>query len=288
MDEIPAFVDIRRKNGVIRAYPTLRLGPKGRIDVAVVTTAEDQAKEHPRAVRALLARSIPSPASYVQEHLTANEKLALAASPYANVSRLLGDVALALAAQAIDAHEPGPDGRPALVRSRADFASLRDELNSRMVDSMFTQTKLVAEVLTRWRDALAALKGVNHLSVLPSATDARAQLDALVFDGFVSRTGLDRLAHLPRYLRASSYRIERMQSAVAVERAGLQEIAAAQELYLAAGGVLPQAPDAPSALVRARWLLEEFRVSLFAQQLGTAESVSLKRIRAALAEAARE
>ncbi|GGA61545.1 ATP-dependent helicase [Pseudoclavibacter endophyticus] len=297
LDEIPAHVDIGRKHGVIRAYPTLRLGPKGRIDLAVVTTAADQALEHPRAVRALLARSIPSPASYVQEHLTAKEKLALASSPYENVSRLLADITLALAADALDRRgvsaastasaprsRPSPAPDPStLVRTRAEFVALRDELNARMVDDMFTQAKLVAEILSRWRDAAGALKRANHLSVLPSVTDARAQLDALVFDGFVSRTGLARLPHLSRYLRGVTHRVERMQDAVAVERAGLREIATAIEAYEQAGGTLPLAPDAPPALVRARWLLEEFRISLFAQQLGAAETVSLKRIRAALA-----
>ena len=277
LDELPAHVDIGRKHGVIRAYPTLRLGPKGRIDLAVVTTAEDQAREHPRAVRALLVRSIPSPAAYVQEHLTAAEKLALAASPYENVSRLLADLALALAAQQLDRH--GPE----LVRTRAEFESIRDALNARMVDAMFATTKLVAEILARWRDALGSLKRANHLSVLPSVTDARAQLDALVFDGFASRTGLDRLEHLPRYLRAVEYRVGRMQDAVAVERAGLTEIQAALALYTDAGGTLPAAADTPPKLDRARWLLEELRVSLFAQQLGTAEPVSIKRLRQALA-----
>ena len=63
----------------------------------------------------------------------------------------------------------------------------------------------------------------------------------------------------------------------------MTEFERAATLYAEAGGTLPLAPDAAAHLARARWLLEEYRVSLFAQQLGTAEQVSLQRVTKALA-----
>ncbi|KAB1657991.1 ATP-dependent RNA helicase HrpA [Pseudoclavibacter chungangensis] len=276
MDEIPAHIDIRQKQGVVRAYPTLRLGPKGRVDLALVTTADEQAALHPPAVAALVAAGIPSPVSYVQEHLTAQEKLSLASSPYASTSALLADVVRALAARAVAARGDAP------VRTRAEFEAIRDALSASLIDELFAQTKVVAETLARHRAAGSAISRANHLSVLPSLADARGQLDALVSDGFVSRTGIDRLAHLPRYLRAVEMRMERMSQNASLERAGLQQITQALGLYEAAGGTLPLAPGAPANIAHARWLLEEFRVSLFAQQLGTAEPASLKRLKQAL------
>ncbi|RRJ86364.1 ATP-dependent RNA helicase HrpA [Gulosibacter macacae] len=279
-DEIPASFDLRRKHGVIRAYPSLRLADPAhpgtsKVDLVLATTADDQTREHPRAVATLLARAVPSPASYVQAHLTAAEKLSLAASPYRSTDALLADVLVALAVEALP-DEP--------VRTRAEFEALRDRFNAGLVDAMFDTVKLVAQVLAAHRGAAVALKGGNALAHLGSLSDARAQLDALVFDGFVSRTGIERLGHLPRYLRAVTHRLERLGQSAALERAGMLELTTALQLYADAGGTFPTAPNDAEALVRARWLLEELRVSLFAQQLGTAESVSLKRIRTALAQ----
>ncbi|SJM70582.1 ATP-dependent RNA helicase HrpA [Gulosibacter sp. 10] len=277
-DELPESFEIKRRHGVIRAWPTLQLRDPSKpaaspIDLTLSTTGADQRREHGRAVAALLARSVPTPAGYVQEHLTAAEKLSLAASPYRSTDALLADVLAALASDAMP-EEP--------VRTRARFSALRDAFNASLVDSMFDAVKLVAEVLAAHRAALASVKAVNALAHLGSLTDARAQLEGLVFDGFVSRTGMERLRHLPRYLRAVSYRLERLTVNAAKERAGMLELERALELYAAAGGTIPAGPDDDPGLVQVRWLLEEFRVSLFAQQLGTAQSVSLKRIRAAL------
>ena len=280
LDEIPASFDLRQRGGVIRAYPTLKLADpahpgRSRIDLALATTADDQAREHPRAVAALLARAVPTPAGYVQTHLTASEKLSLAASPYRSTEALLADALAALALEALPA-EP--------VRTRAEFEALRERFNADLVDAMFEAVKLVAQVLQAHREATVAIKDANALAYLGSLTDAKAQLAALVFDGFVSRTGIAQLRQLPRYLRAVTHRIERLGQNAALERGGAVEIEQMLALYREAGGELPAALEAPAGLVRARWLLEELRVSLFAQQLGTAEPVSPKRLRKAIAE----
>lgn len=280
LDEIPELIDIKRKHGVIRAYPSLAV-VKGSIDLRLVTTPQDQAREHPIGVAALLAASVPSPASYVQEHLTAKEKLALATSPYHSTPALFSDIVAALAQDAVAAYGVEHGGP---VRTRAAFEELREEFNASLLDRMFAQTKLVSEVLDRFREANKALKSANHISVLPSLADARSQLQALVYPGFVSKTGVARLGHLPRYLRALTYRLERVLSHSSIERAGLMQVEQATALYTEAGGTFPVSRTAPASIVQVRWMLEEFRVSLFAQQLGTAETVSLKRIRQALSD----
>ena len=267
---------------VIRAGPTLQLRKPASpatspVDLLLATTSDDQQREHDRAVAALLARSVPTPASYAQAHLTSHEKLSLASSPYQSAAALLTDVLTALANAAMP-------GGGAAVRTREQFEALREQFNSTLVDSMFRTVKLVAEILKAHREALAAIKNVNALAYLGSLTDAKAQLEGLIFNGFVSRTGMDQVRHLPRYLRAVSYRLERLQVNAANERSGMLEIKKAAELYNTAGGTIPTDPNAADSLRQVRWLLEEFRVSLFAQQLGTAQSVSLKRIRSALTE----
>jgi len=103
-----------------------------------------------------------------------------------------------------------------------------------------------------------------------------------VFPGFVSQIGLARLAHLPRYLRAARERVGALADNPGRDRQRMTEFERASALYSEAGGRVPPTRDASDALVRTRWLLEEYRVSLFAQQLGTAEPVSLQRIQRSL------
>ena len=105
-----------------------------------------------------------------------------------------------------------------------------------------------------------------------------------MFPGFVSRTGTARLAQLPRYLRGALDRVRALADNPGRDRQRMTEFERAATVFAEAGGVIPPVDDAPLPLVHARWLLEEYRVSLFAQSLGTAEPVSLQRIQKALRE----
>jgi ATP-dependent helicase HrpA len=121
------------------------------------------------------------------------------------------------------------------------------------------------------------------MALVASLTDAREQLAGLVFPGFISNTGTAQLRHVPRYLRGITSRIEKLPTELARDRAWQTQIQDATARYVAAGGRIPLDPHSPDKLVRVRWMLEELRVSLFAQQLGTAETVSPQRIAKALA-----
>jgi ATP-dependent helicase HrpA len=118
--------------------------------------------------------------------------------------------------------------------------------------------------------------------VLPALSDAREQLAGLVFPGFISRTGTTQLRHLPRYLKGITSRMEKLPSDIARDHVWMTQVSAITAKYTSAGGRIPLPLDAPDNLVRVRWMLEEFRVSLFAQHLGTSESVSVQRIQKAL------
>lgn len=111
----------------------------------------------------------------------------------------------------------------------------------------------------------------------------KAQIAGLVFPSFVSQTGILRLAHLPRYLQGALLRLQGLADNAGRDRQRMTEFERAATAYADAGGAVPVPPDAAPALVHTRWMLEELRVSIFAQQLGTSEPVSLQRITKALA-----
>jgi ATP-dependent helicase HrpA len=152
-----------------------------------------------------------------------------------------------------------------------------------MMNTMFDTVSLVAKILAATRTAEKALKRATSLSLLPALSDATAQLGGLVFPGFVSATGTARLASVPRYLAGISHRAEKLPDNPNRDRVWMNEIQAAAALFEAAGGTIPLDPFAPPHVVKARWMLEELRLSLFAQNIGAAETVSLQRIRKVLA-----
>ncbi|NUU07734.1 ATP-dependent RNA helicase HrpA [Leifsonia sp. C5G2] len=278
LDELPRFVDSEHTGpggtkNVIRAYPAL-VDDGSSVSIRLVGTPAEQARAMPGGVRRLLLASVPSPVAYVQQHLTSNEKLTLAASPYPNTKALFDDCLLAVVDSVL--YRMKPDGQ---VFMRAEFEAVRDRVSGIVMDSMFETVALVTRILTAARAAEKAISGVTALTYLPALNDAKGQLAGLVYPGFVSATGLDQLRHLPRYLAGISQRMQALPTNPGRDRAWQTQVETAVALYTDAGGRIPLAPGSSPALVHARWMLEEFRVSLFAQSLGTAESVSLPRLR---------
>jgi ATP-dependent helicase HrpA len=242
-----------------------------------MSTPEDQARETPGGIRRLLLLGIPSPLSYVREHLSQSEKLLLATSPYQNTQALFDDCLVACVDAGLRAR--ASDG---LLWTRAEFEATRLEASAGLVDALYSTVALVSTTLAAVRDADRALRGATSMTLLPSLTDAREQLAGLVFPGFISSTGTAQLRHLPRYVRAIQSRIEKLPTELARDRTWQTEVQASTARYVAAGGRIPLAPHTPEKLVRVRWMLEELRVSLFAQHLGTAETISPQRIAKAL------
>ncbi|MGO4534343.1 ATP-dependent RNA helicase HrpA [Leifsonia sp. 2MCAF36] len=286
-DELPRFVDSTHTGpggtkNVIRAYPAL-VDDGSSVSIRLLGTPAEQARAMPGGVRRLLLASVPSPVAYVQQHLTSNEKLTLAASPYPNTKALFDDCLLAVVDSVL--YRMKPDGQ---LFMRAEFEAVRDRVSGIVMDAMFETVALVTRILTAARTAEKAISSVTALTYLPALNDAKGQLGGLVWAdgkgrGFVAATGIEQLRHVPRYLAGITQRMQALPTNPGRDRAWQTQVETAVAVYTDAGGRIPPAPDASAALVHARWMLEEFRVSLFAQSLGTAESVSLPRLRKLLA-----
>jgi ATP-dependent helicase HrpA len=116
----------------------------------------------------------------------------------------------------------------------------------------------------------------------PARLDVARQLGRLVHPGFVASTGAARLADVERYLRAADRRLERLPTAAAVDRDRMQAVAALEDAYALRLEGLGRGVIGPPSLADVPWMLEELRVSHFAQGLG-ARAVSNKKIRKAIA-----
>ncbi|MCR2825635.1 DUF3418 domain-containing protein, partial [Microbacterium sp. zg.Y909] len=274
--DLPALVDTRVAGGVVRGYPSL-VDEGASVALRIQATPEAAERLTHAGVRRLLLLTVPSPSPYVLEHLTAHEKLALAASPYPSAKALIEDARVAVADAVLARTMPG-----AVVRTPADFTRVRAEFSRVVVDELFQTVSLTARILTAARDVEKAVRAQNSMTLLAALGDIKGQLAGLVFPGFVSRIGIARLAHLPRYLAGAAERVAQLGDNPGRDRQRLTEYERMAALYTEAGGTIPLAEDAPPNLAHVRWLLEEYRVSLFAQRLGTAEPVSPQRIQKAL------
>ncbi|MFA0848279.1 ATP-dependent RNA helicase HrpA [Curtobacterium sp. WHRI 8282] len=281
--DLPQTLDTKQAGGVIRAYPSLveeGAGPKATVGVQLLATPSDRVVRMPAGVRRLVMHAVPSPVSYIQSHLTAQEKLALAASPYPSTAALFDDVLAAVVDAGI--RRAHPDG---LVFTKAEFEAVRDAVSGSVVDTMFTAVSEVAAVLAAQRSAERALKQANSMSLLAALSDMRQQMERLVFPGFVAVAGLGRLRRIRVYLQGIEARVQKLLQNPGRDATWMREVTVATDRYTDAGGTFPPAVGAHPELVHARWMLEEFRLSLFAQELGTAETVSLQRITKALTAA---
>jgi ATP-dependent helicase HrpA len=225
-------------------------------------------------VRRLLLLEVPSPVKALLDGLSNAEKLALAGSPYASVADLLEDCRAAVLGDVVDAH-------PA-VWDEAGYAALRavaERDHEAAVRGVVTD---LLRVLDAWRAAERALSGRAELPLLPALTDMRSQLERLVHRGFVGEAGAAQLRRYPTYLAALQLRREKLPGQVARDRQLMDQVADVQAAYLHQVEALPAGRPPGARLRQARWMLEEYRVSLWAQQLGTPAPVSDQRIRRTL------
>ena len=271
--------------GVVRAYPAI-VDRRTSVDLALVADEAEQARLSVRGIRRLVALSSPSPASYVREHLSNHEKLLLGAGPYRTLDAAIADVSLAVADRVIRRH--APDG---LVWSAAVFDAIANDYARSLLDEIYAAIALTARVLDGARLARKAIDAAKSIQVLGQVADMAKQIDGLVYagqgtEGFVSRTGLTQLERLPVYLEAIQLRCKGLGENAGRDRAWQNETDRVLALFAEAGGTIPLRDSAPAHLVRSRWLIEELRVSLFAQQLRTAEPVSAVRIQKLLRDGA--
>ncbi|MDO9456863.1 ATP-dependent RNA helicase HrpA [Nocardioides sp.] len=272
---LDASITERRAGHEVTAYPAL-VDEGATVGLRVFGSADEAAARHRLGVRRLLTLAVPDPTARVLDSLTNLEKLGLAGSPYATVAELLADCRTAVLVDAVDA-------RPE-VRDEAAFDALVAEASRDHEAAVRATVGDVLVVLERWRAADKSLGGRAHMMQLPALTDMKAQLGRLVDRGFVGAAGARRLRRYPTYLRALEQRRERLEGpGVNRDRPLMDQVVSLQEAYEHRVAALPDGRPPDERLRQVRWMLEEYRVSLWAQQLGTDGPVSDQRIRKALA-----
>jgi ATP-dependent helicase HrpA len=265
-----------RDGRVVAGYPAL-VDENGTAALRVLPDAEAARVAMAAGTRRLLLHEVTPPVKQVLARLSNRAKLALAAAPHANGTALFADCADA-AVDAIVAAHGGP------VRDGSQYATLLAAVRVELPVRFEAVVGEVVRILTVAQEVDAALA---RAPASPAVTDMRAQYDALLFPGFVTATGAAQLVQVTRYLRGIGRRLDKLDP----ERDGarMAQVAQLSREYAQLVAALPPARRVDPDVVAIRWMLEELRISLFAQSLGTAHPVSEKRILAAMdaAETAR-
>ncbi len=284
---IPEVLTTHTSGADVRGYPALvRSGRK--VSLQILADPVHQAREHEEGVAALLANSLTLSTTRITSRWNTSQTLSMAGAPD-TTEDLVADLHLA-AVKSVRARTGGAERKElglvsfAKLRTAEQFTAWQGFLRDRLEDEIFAISQQVAAALSALRETKNLISASTSMALLGTLTDVKQQVSELIDKGFVARTPPQRLAHLARYLQAASIRIEKAAENPRSDEAHawvVQELTSEWEAAVAADD--GSDPQRSARLADVRWQLEELRVSLFAQQLGTAAPVSDKRIRRALA-----
>jgi ATP-dependent RNA helicase HrpA len=263
------------REGTVVAYPALA-DAGDTVDVRLFETEIAARSAMWAGTRRLILLGAPSPVKSIAGRLSTRAKLALSRNPHGSVAAMLADC-VNCAADHLMAEAGGP------VWEREGFERLSAAVRSGLYEA-------TAEVVTQVESALRLSHSVETRlgdlradAVQPAVADMRTQLSGLIYPGFVTATGYRRLPHLTRYLQAMERRLDKLPDNPARDASSMAVAQRVEQAYRQAAADLPADRRDDADVADARWMLEELRVSLFAQTLGTLAPVSENRVLAALA-----
>jgi ATP-dependent helicase HrpA len=260
--------------GEVRAYPALA-DTGSAADVRLFETRAQADAAMLRGTRRLLLLQVPSGARAVASRLPVSAKLAMSRHPYPGTDALLEDCAAAAADQVItEAGGPAWD--------EAGFTRLLEAARADLAARTADVVALAARALGEAHRVESSLAGTPSPQVRAAFADLRDQLSGLVHPGFIAETGARRLPDLVRYLRGMSRRLEKMPEALGRDAERMEVVQQVTGDYQQTLADLPPARRDDPDVREVRWMIEELRVSLFAQTLGTSGPVSERRIERAL------
>ena len=236
------------------------------------STPAEAEYQHRRALQRLLMQQLAEPAKFLRGKLPGLTELGLLYRELGRVESLVEDILLASLDSCI------LDGEASLPRDGAGLASLAERKRAGWTEHAEKLARLTLEILKLWHGLQKRFKGKIDLAQAVALNDIKQQLSHLVYPGFVRETPAMWLKELPRYLKAIELRLEKLPSQVQKDRVWSGELSGLWAQYQARATKHAQEGKRDPQLELYRWWLEEYRVSLFGQQLGTKVPISDKRL----------
>ena len=289
---IPRQIESAGRAGLlVRGYPTLVAQPTSKAfkaDLKILADVNSQLAQHAEGVLALALARTPLETARVTSRWNAKRSLFMASAPYKSTDTLVAD--LCLAAGRLLAQQWGRETSHNLaqLRDRKDFELFVTWLRDRLEDQVETIAAHVEAALEAKGQLDKAVGRNTSLALLDTLQEIREQAAALIAPRFIADADPAQLAHYGRYLKSLAYRLEKAAASPSQDAAlayQVREIEGQVSDAVEHAKGLPVNPARAAVLRQAQNMVWELRVSLFAQQLGTAHKVSAKRISRLLASA---
>ncbi|GBK96180.1 ATP-dependent RNA helicase HrpA [Haemophilus influenzae] len=268
--DLPQCYEQKQRGFSVKAFPAI-VDEKDAVGIKLFETEFEQSMAMQQGLRRLLLLNVPSPIKYLHEKLPNKAKLGLYFTPFGRVLDLINDC-IACAVDKLIADFGG------FVWDEAGFEKLRDFVRENLNEVTVDIAQKVEQILTLTYQLNQRLKGKMDFTMAFALSDIKSQLAGLVYQSFVQKSGYDRLPDLQRYLQAVDKRIDKLAQDVNRDRAAMLRVEQVQQAYQQLLAKLPKSKPISDEVAEIRYMIEELRVSLFAQQLGTKYQISDKRI----------
>lgn len=286
---LPTSIESQAQGLTIRAFPALV--PQGKPEnplagVRVMANASQARSEHGLGVANLVLRRVQLSTKRVSTRWSGREALMLTSTPYRSTEALIADAQWA-SVRTLTVSLSGNQGLWA-VRDRSSFDDLSQRVRDLHEDQVYSIIEVVVRAMESWAQFQDTIATADAHAYSALREDVERVAHSLVFDGFIAATPIDRLRNLPRYIQAQSLRVRkalRSPSDLARDERSAQALAQVDEELHELRDLMDTRPfDAchASAFEELLWMREELRVSLFAQELGTARKISPQRMLAAI------
>ena len=274
--ELPQCYEQKQRGFSVKAFPAI-VDEKDAVGIKLFETEFEQAVAMQQGLRRLLLLNVPSPIKYLHEKLPNKAKLGLYFTPFGRVLDLIDDC-IACAVDKLIADFGG------FVWNEEGFDKLRDFVRENINEVTVDIAQKVEQILTLTHQLNQRLKGKMDFTMAFALSDMKSQISGLIYQGFVQKSGYARLPDLFRYLQAIDKRMDKLAQDVNRDRAAMLRVEQVQQAYQQLLAKLPKSKPISDEVAEIRYMIEELRVSLFAQQLGTKYQVSDKRILNAINE----
>ncbi|MET0048548.1 MAG: ATP-dependent RNA helicase HrpA [Sedimenticola sp.] len=276
---LPESVEMDRGGIKLRGFPAL-VEQGDSVAIRVLDSEQNARRAMHDGLRRLFMLKLPGDMRYLRRNLPGLERMRLQYAKAAPAPEGLGDkrkpdlerelVALVVDLTFIEGQPPVRDAETFSRRIESSKAELMGHANEAV--------KIAGEILDQYQKLRKALSGATQINWMNSIADMKAQLDRLVFQGFLQHTPYEQLRHLPRYLKALERRLDKLGHAATRDQQQLREFQGLYQQWQQWDEKCRRNGKADERIDELRWAFEELRVSYFAQELKTAYPISLKRL----------
>ena len=262
-DELPGQVEIEQAGIRIKGYPAI-VDKGDSVAIEVIDNRLEAGRLSDRGLLRLIMLQLKEQKKYIEKNIPGFEKFALFYSLRGSREELLSHTVSAIFRYTF------VEGKE-IVHNETEFRQRLQE-KQHLIETMNQVARLLEVILKQSLAIEERLKRTTADHIRATYSDIKDQLDRLLVQGFLVKVPIRWLNQYPRYLKAIQYRMDKLQGNLDRDKVQMQEIMGYWQRLFELDDPVPE------TLQQYRWMLEEYRVSLFAQPVGTSMPVSAKRL----------